>query len=77
MRGVGMNVNLAPVLGVFRQAGDFLDQFQRSFSRDPVIVVAAGAAFLTAQQSEGWPPRPSISRASAPRAPTRTRTRDR
>ena len=42
MRGVGMNVNLAPVLGVFRHAGDFLDQFQRSFSSDPEHRVAAG-----------------------------------
>jgi beta-N-acetylhexosaminidase len=50
LRGVGMNVNLAPVLDVFRQAGDFDDQFQRSFSMSPDVVGAAGASFVTAQQ---------------------------
>ena len=42
-----MNVNLAPVLDVYRQAGDFDDQFQRSYSMDPAVVSAAGAAFIT------------------------------
>jgi beta-N-acetylhexosaminidase len=51
LRGVGMNVNLAPVLDVFRQAGDFDDQFQRSFSMNPHVVAAAGASFVTAQQA--------------------------
>ena len=49
LRGVGMNVNLAPVLDVYRQAGDFDDQFQRSYSMNPNVVSAAGAAFITAQ----------------------------
>jgi beta-N-acetylhexosaminidase len=53
MRGVGMNVNLAPVLGVFRQAGDFLDQFQRSFSSNPFTVARLAPAFLSAQQRTG------------------------
>ncbi len=51
--GVGMNVNLAPVLDVYRQAGDFDDQFQRSYSMNPTVVSAAGAAFITAQQKVG------------------------
>jgi beta-N-acetylhexosaminidase len=50
LRGVGMNVNLAPVLDVYRQAGDFDGQFQRSYSMNPAIVAAAGAAFVRAQQ---------------------------
>src|SRR6266545_7066010 len=29
---VGMNVNLAPVVDFYRQAGDFYDQYQRSYS---------------------------------------------
>jgi beta-N-acetylhexosaminidase len=48
---VGMNVNLAPVLDVYRQAGDFDDQFQRSYSMNPKVVSALGASFITAQQA--------------------------
>jgi beta-N-acetylhexosaminidase len=53
LRGVGINVNLAPVLGVYRQAGNFLDQFGRSFSRNPFTVTRLGSAFVTAQQRTG------------------------
>jgi beta-N-acetylhexosaminidase len=53
LRAVGMNVNLAPVLDVYRQPGDFDDQFQRSYSMDPNIAAQAGAAFVTAQQAGG------------------------
>lgn len=51
LRGVGLNVNLAPVLDVFRQAGGFDDRFGRSYSMNPAVVAAAGAAFLRAQQA--------------------------
>jgi beta-N-acetylhexosaminidase len=51
LRDVGMNVNLAPVLDVYRQAGDFDDQFQRSYSMNPAVVSAAGAAFVQAEQA--------------------------
>lgn len=53
LAGVGMNVNLAPVLGVYRQAGDFLDQYERSFSSDVATVSACGSSFIAAQQSQG------------------------
>lgn len=53
IRGAGINVDLAPVLGVFRQPGDFLDQFQRSYSMQPGVVSAAGSAFVAAQQQTG------------------------
>jgi beta-N-acetylhexosaminidase len=46
-----MNVNLAPVLDVYRQPGDFDDQFQRSYSMNPNVVAQAGAAFVSAQQA--------------------------
>jgi beta-N-acetylhexosaminidase len=49
----GLNVNLAPVLDVFRAAGDFDDQFQRSYSMNPHIVSTLGADFITAQQATG------------------------
>ncbi len=48
---VGMNVNLAPVLDVYRKAGDFDDQFQRSYSMNPDVVSDLGASFITAQQA--------------------------
>jgi len=53
MLGAGMNVNLAPVLGVYRQPLDFLDQFQRSYGHDAQKVARLGAAFISAQQSTG------------------------
>jgi beta-N-acetylhexosaminidase len=48
--GLGMNVNLAPVLDVYRTPGDFDDQSQRSYSRSPDTVATLGAAFIGAQQ---------------------------
>ena len=53
LRGAGLNVNLAPVLDVYRSAGDFLDQFGRSYSSDPRRVAQLGADFITAQQAAG------------------------
>jgi beta-N-acetylhexosaminidase len=50
LRAVGINLNLAPVLDVYRRAGDFDDQFHRSYSMNPEAVAQAGAAFITAQQ---------------------------
>ena len=49
----GMNLNLAPVLDVYRTAGDFDDQFERSYSSDPRTVASLGADFITAQQAGG------------------------
>lgn len=53
LAGVGINVNLAPVLDVFRQSGNFIDQYQRSYSSDPVIAARAGAAFIGGLQHTG------------------------
>jgi beta-N-acetylhexosaminidase len=50
LAGVGMNLNLAPVLDVYRQAGNFDDEFGRSYSMDPNVCAECGAAFVTAQQ---------------------------
>ncbi len=52
LHGVGMNVNLAPVLDVFRQPGNFIDQFGRSFSSNPVKVAKLGTLFATAEQGQ-------------------------
>jgi beta-N-acetylhexosaminidase len=53
LRGVGMNVNLAPVLDVFRTPGNFIDQFGRSYSMNPSVVSVLGAHFIRAQQHAG------------------------
>ena len=70
-----MNVNLAPVLDVYRTAGDFEDQYERSYSKDPGrLRRSCGSAFITAQQARAWRRPPSTSPASAPRPPARTPT---
>ncbi|KAJ5817305.1 Glycoside hydrolase superfamily [Penicillium robsamsonii] len=45
------NVNLAPVLDVYREAGDFADSAERSFSNSSRAVATCGSAFIAAQQS--------------------------
>jgi beta-N-acetylhexosaminidase len=51
LRGVGMNVNLAPVLDVYRTAGDFDDQFGRSYSGNRAVVSVLGVNMIKAQQA--------------------------
>jgi beta-N-acetylhexosaminidase len=53
LAGVGMNVNLAPVLDVFHAPGDLMDQYKRSFSSTAAVVGTLGADYLTAQQAVG------------------------
>ena len=53
LTGAGLNVNLAPVLDVYRTPGDFDDQFGRSYSTDPHTVSRLGADFIKAQQATG------------------------
>src|SRR5205814_5573448 len=53
LAGVGMNVNLAPVLDVYYKAGNFIDQFQRSYSSNASVVTSCGMAFISAQQKTG------------------------
>jgi beta-N-acetylhexosaminidase len=53
LRGSGLNVNLSPVLDVYRQPGNFIDQFGRSFSTDPATVARLGAAYAEAEQRGG------------------------
>jgi beta-N-acetylhexosaminidase len=52
LTGAGLNVNLAPVLDVYRVPGDFDDQFGRSYSPDPRKVSYLGAGFIRAQQAK-------------------------
>ncbi|HVV13401.1 glycoside hydrolase family 3 N-terminal domain-containing protein [Amycolatopsis sp.] len=53
LKSAGMNVNLAPVLDVYRTEGDFDDQYGRSYSKDPAVAGNLGKAFITAQQQGG------------------------
>ncbi len=53
LRGAGLSGDLAPVLGVYRSAGDFLDATGRSFSSDAAVVGECGAAFVRAAQAAG------------------------
>ncbi|KAJ5566573.1 hypothetical protein N7535_008211 [Penicillium sp. DV-2018c] len=46
------NVNLAPVVDVYREEGDFADSSQRSFSNSSTLVGTCASAFITAQQSD-------------------------
>lgn len=52
-KAYGVNANLAPVLDVYREEGNFDDQFNRSYSMDPAVVEACGSAFVEAQQDGG------------------------
>ncbi|KAM3553941.1 hypothetical protein MY1884_006396 [Beauveria asiatica] len=47
------NANLAPVLGVYRQEGDFLDYYGRSFGNTSQAVINAAVLFIKAQQAAG------------------------
>jgi beta-N-acetylhexosaminidase len=51
LAGVGMNVNLAPVLDVYRAPGDFDDQFGRSYSTSAGQAAYLGERFIKAQQA--------------------------
>lgn len=53
LKSANCNSNLAPILGVYRQAGDFLDQYGRSFGSYSGIVSKCAASWITAQQSAG------------------------
>src|SRR5690348_9979194 len=53
LTGAALNVNLAPVLDVYRTPGDFDDQFGRSYSTSSHRVSYLGADFIKAQQATG------------------------
>ena len=53
LAGAGLNVNLAPVLDVYRRSGNFIDEYQRSYSSNPAKVAELAAAFVSGQQHGG------------------------
>jgi beta-N-acetylhexosaminidase len=46
-------MDLAPVLDVYRQAGNFIDQYQRSYSSNPSVVSTDGAQMSMEMQGTG------------------------
>ena len=56
LAGVGMNLDLAPVLDVYRKAGGFIDQYHCSYSKNPATVSACGRACITAMRKTGVAP---------------------
>jgi beta-N-acetylhexosaminidase len=50
LAGVTMNVNLAPVLDVFYKPGNFIDEYQRSYSDNATVASTCGRSMITAQQ---------------------------
>jgi beta-N-acetylhexosaminidase len=53
LAAAGLNVNLAPVLDVYRRPGNFIDRYQRSYSSDPGEVATLAGSFISAQQEAG------------------------
>jgi beta-N-acetylhexosaminidase len=53
LSSAGLNVNLAPVLDVYRQSGDFIDQYERSYGSSPKHVSEVGRSFIEGQQQAG------------------------
>jgi len=53
LRAAGLNTNLAPVLDVYREAGNFIDRYERSYGSSPDLVSTLGSAFIVAQQARG------------------------
>jgi len=53
LRGAAINVNLAPVLDVYRAAGNLIDQYGRSYAMRSPAVARLGAGFIAAEQRGG------------------------
>ena len=74
LAGVGMNVNLAPVLDVFRKAGNFIDQFGRSYSTTRTWSPARRRLHHAPSRSAGVAATakhfPGLGAATGPRTPT-------
>ncbi|KAL4981271.1 glycoside hydrolase superfamily [Aspergillus falconensis] len=50
LKSYNMNVNLAPVLDVYREEGDFTDHYGRSYSDNTTVVSGCAAQFVEDQQ---------------------------
>ena len=52
LAGAGLNVNLAPVLDVYRSPRNFIDSTQRSYSSNAGRVATLGASFVEARRQQ-------------------------
>lgn len=52
LKNYNFNVDLAPVLGVYRQEGNFLDAGNRSYGNTPRKVIDAAIPFIEAQRAK-------------------------
>ena len=50
LKAYNINVNLAPVMGVYREPGDFLDNHGRSYGTTPKQVIDAAVPFIKEQR---------------------------
>ncbi|KAK5987240.1 putative secreted glycosyl hydrolase [Cladobotryum mycophilum] len=53
LKAYNFNVNLAPVLGVYREPGNFLDEYGRSYGNTTKQVINAAIPFIRAQRTRG------------------------
>lgn len=53
LRSWDVHINLGPVLEVYREPDDFMDQYNRSYSDDPEIVATCATASIRAQKRVG------------------------
>lgn len=53
LKPYGINVNLAPVLDVYREPGNFIDEYGRSYGNTSSIVGTCAKHFIYAQQRAG------------------------
>ena len=53
LRSWDVHINLGPVLAVYREPGDFMDQYNRSYSNDPEIVATCASSSIHAQKQAG------------------------
>ncbi|KAJ3499357.1 hypothetical protein NLG97_g388 [Lecanicillium saksenae] len=53
LKKYNFNVDLAPVMGVYREEGNFLDSSNRSYGKTPQRVVKATLPFIKAQRARG------------------------
>ncbi len=58
LRTVGITVNLAPVLDVFRQPGNFIAEYQRSYSSNATVVAQLSARPSLRRSSRQASPQP-------------------
>lgn len=54
LKAYHINANLAPVLGVYRKAGDFLNNYERSYGNSSSLVTTCASVFIHAQQDAGF-----------------------